>query len=104
MVFSYDTSIANSDTYWEKIRKVAEKEGWKEIKADNFKRFDRIRKWKEDYYIGEEIRIAYLREKVILAYAEGDTKQKITSFSEIKESKWADKNIWPMFEKEITKH
>ena len=42
--------------------------------------------------------------KVIVAYAEGDTKQKITSFSEIKESKWADKNIWPIFEKEITKH
>ena len=70
----------------------------------HYKRFDRIRKWKEGYYIGEEIRIAYLGKKVIVAYTEGDAKQEVTSFFEIKESKWADKNIWPMFEKEIIKH
>jgi len=104
LVFSYETSIDSPDIFVAQIRKNAANEGWKEIKAEKYYRFDRIRKWRDEYYIGEEIRIAYLKKTVIVAYVEGDAKQAINSFSEINESKWADINIWPMFEKEITKH
>ncbi len=103
LLFSYKTSIDSPDNFAVRIRKNASNEGWKEIKAEKYYRFERIRKWSTEYYIGEEVRIAYLKNIVVVAYVEGSTKQAISSFSEIDESKWAERFIWPMFEKELTR-
>jgi hypothetical protein len=115
VVFKYLTST-NEDEFWNILdsniketewKLVAETSGSKDYERQ-FSKGDKSpnRPDMATFSSAEKMRIEYVsnRQMVIVGYVQADSSEKETSYEATDEAKWAQKEIWPRFDKVKNEH
>lgn len=112
LVFSYETSATDAKDFWISVEANVATTKWSVVKSTPMTRDFERRFGKGDGSLGrpdmaifssaELLRVAFVPpQKVVVGYVQADSLSKSTSFAETHEARWAEKAIWPRFEKEI---
>ena len=110
IVFKYST-VADKAKFWAHLQSNLQETKWKLI-AETSESRDYERRFSKDdqspdrpdmamFSSAELLKIEYLpgKQMAIVGYVQADSSAKDTSFAETDEAKWAEKQIWPRFNK-----
>ncbi len=110
VVFKYTTSM-NKENFWTSLQSNLQETKWQLIsEPSDFRTYERrfskgaIPPGSPDMAIfssAELLKVEYRSDKhmVIVGYVQADSSEKDISFAETDEAKWAEKEIWPRFNK-----
>lgn len=110
IVFKYST-IANKDKFWTRLQSNLQETKWQLI-AETSDTRTYERRFSEGaqspdrpdmalFSSAELLKLAYLpvKQMVVVGYVQADSSNKDISFAATDEAKWAEKQIWPRFNK-----
>jgi hypothetical protein len=105
VVFHYESKITDEAQFWRRLRHQAQEAGWLPAKSPEsgdgsrgYEAFQRLKpKGELMFASAEELRVAFLRDRVVVAYVQSDQSGEPTPVSQAAEGRFANQQIWPRF-------
>ena len=99
LVFRYTTGADDPDEFWNLLDEQLKHTEWRVLPPEgDVRRFERITPKRGMGFCGsEEVRVYFNEQKnrVTVAWVQGDSFDDVTSFSETDEAEWAKAEAWP---------
>jgi hypothetical protein len=105
VVFHYESKITDEAQFWRQLRQQAHEAGWLLAKRPEagdgsraYQAFQRLKQKGELMFASaEELRVAFLRDRVVVAYVQSDQSGEPKPVSQAAEGRFANRQIWPRF-------
>ena len=105
VVFHYTSKITDEAAFWRQLRQQAQEAGWLPAEGPEagnssraYEAFQRLKpKGEWMFASAEELRVAFLRDRVVVAYVQSDQRGEPKPVSQAAEGRFANRQIWPRF-------
>jgi hypothetical protein len=105
VVFHYRSKLTDEGQFWRQLRQQAQGAGWLPTNRSGsdggsraYEAFQRLKpKGELMFASAEELRIAFLRNRIVVAYVQSDQSGQPKPVSQASEGRYADRYIWPRF-------
>ena len=103
LVFTYRTRLDSPETFWRGLDNELVDSKWVQLEAKPLlRRYEKvIPRGDEMFCSSEEVRVGFCKDQrtVVVTWVQGDTLKDVKSFSEADESRFAEQQVWPIFQK-----